>query len=161
METVIREVKPSGLGQCLEVIHKSFAPVAQRFHLTESNCPTHTSFIKLERLIFEANNGVDMYCLCDGEELIGFVGLDRRESEIVIEHLCVLPERQKQGLGTKLMEFALGKASQLGYSRVSLGIIDADEQLRRFYERAGFSVECTREFPHLPFTVCYMAREKA
>lgn len=160
MEIICRQVMPAGLSECLEVIHKSFAPVAEKFHLTEINCPTHTSFIKLERLIFESGNGVDMYGIYDGGQMIGFVGLDRRESEAVIEHLCVLPERQGQGHGTRLMEFALERSAELGYRRVSLGIIDADEKLRRFYERLGFIEECKRDFPHLPFTVCYMIREK-
>lgn len=160
MEISCRQVIPSGLSECLEVIHKSFAPVAEEFHLTETNCPTHTSFIKLERLIFEASNGIDMYSLYDGEQMIGFVGLDKRESEIVIEHLCVLPERQGQGLGTRLMEFALQKSAEMGYRKVSLGIIDADDKLKRFYERLGFTEDCKRDFPHLPFTVCYMIREK-
>lgn len=160
MEIIVREVKPSELSHCLEVIHKSFAPVAEEFHLTEINCPTHTSFIKLERLIFEAQNGVDMYGIYDGGSMIGFVGLDKREREIVIEHLCVLPEKQQCGFGTRLMEFAIERSAQMGYLRLSLGIIDADGKLKRFYERLGFREDGKRDYPHLPFTVCYMVREK-
>lgn len=160
MEITIREVQPSELGCCLQVIHKGFAPVAERFHLTEQSCPTHTSFIKLERLIFEAQNGVEMYGIYDGGEVIGFVGLDKREHEAVIEHLCVLPEKQRGGLGSKLMMFVCERAAQIGYHRISLGIIAADEGLKGFYERLGFIEESRRDFPHLPFTVCYMAREK-
>lgn len=156
----IREIKASELNDCLYVIHRSFAPVAGQFHLTELNCPTHTAFIKLERLIFESQNGVDMYAICEGEEMIGFVGLDKRENEIDIKHLCVLPERQNLSYGTRLMNFALEKASQLGYSRVTAGIIDANERLKQFYLRLGFKEECKRDLPHLPFTVCYLTKER-
>lgn len=160
MEITVREVKPSGLSECLEIIHRSFAPVAERFHHTEINCPTHAAFIPLERLIFESQNGVDMLCICEGEKAIGFVGLDKRESELMIDHLCILPEKQGSGYGQKLMEHAFEWASQMGYTRISLNINDADKKLKDFFIKMGFKEDCKREISHLPFTLCFMIREK-
>lgn len=35
------------LPECMDIIHKSFATVANEFGLTKENCPMHTSFMKL------------------------------------------------------------------------------------------------------------------
>lgn len=46
----IRLIQENDLPLCLAVIRESFATVAAAFGLTEQNCPTHTSFMKLEQL---------------------------------------------------------------------------------------------------------------
>ncbi len=159
MADVIRRIEQSQLGECLEVIHRSFAPVAGQFHLTPLNCPTYTAFITLERLIFESGNGVEFYGIYDGTELVGVVGLDRRENEVQIKHLCVLPEKQNMNFGTRLMEYAAREAAKMGYRRISAGIIDENERLKKFYMRRGYTEIEKRSFTHLPFVVCYMVKE--
>lgn len=159
MNVRIDAVVPPQLTDCAGVIRESFAPVAERFFLTPENCPTHTSFITPQRLIFESQNGVLMYALYVDEKLSGFVGLDKREGYAVVEHLCVLPQLQRQGLGTMLLDFITVKAEQMGYKKLSAGLIDADTALKSFYERAGYRQAEKRDFPHLPFTVCYMEKD--
>ena len=41
------------LNTCLEIIHKSFITVADEFGLTEENCPNHTAFMPIDKLIKE------------------------------------------------------------------------------------------------------------
>lgn len=159
MIATIKEVLPSQLSDCVRVIRESFEPVAKRFYLTELNCPTHTSFITVERLIFEAQNGVLMYALYDNDELSGFVALDKREGFAAVRHLCVLPCKQRQGYGSRLLELVSDKALELGYKKLSAAIIDADKLLKGFYQKAGYRETEKREFPQLPFTVCYMEKE--
>ena len=159
MFDIVRRVEASQLGECLEVIRRSFAPVAGQFHLTELNCPTYTAFITLERLIFESQNGVDMFGCYEDGALIGFIGLDKRENEVQIKHLCVLPEKQNLSDGTRLMTFAAEEAGKMGYRRICAGIIDANERLKDFYKKLGYTEIDKRSFPHLPFTVCYLVKE--
>lgn len=159
MDLSIKEVLPSQLSDCAEVIRESFAPVAKRFYLTELNCPTHTSFITTQRLIFESQNGVLMYALYADDKLSGFVGLDKREGYAVVEHLCVLPMLQRQGLGTRLLDFVTIKAGEMGYKKLSAGIIDADSELKCFYKKAGYCETEKKELSHLPFTVCYLEKD--
>ena len=40
----------SKLPISLEIIQKSFATVADEFHLTKENCPGHTAFMALNKL---------------------------------------------------------------------------------------------------------------
>ncbi len=35
------------LPVCLEIIHKSFKTVADKFNFTKENCPRHTSFMPI------------------------------------------------------------------------------------------------------------------
>ena len=39
------------LNTCLEIINKSFITVADEFGLTEENCPNHTAFMPIDKLI--------------------------------------------------------------------------------------------------------------
>ena len=50
------------------------------------------------------------------------------------------------------------KAREVGARRVELGIISADVELRRWYEKLGFSVTNTARFEHLPFEVTFMRK---
>jgi hypothetical protein len=53
---------------------------------------------------------------------------------------------------------AVDKAQQLGVHRVELGTISAQAELRRWYEKQGFSVTTTAQFEHLPFEVTFMRK---
>lgn len=159
MSVEIREVGPAQLGSCVQVIRQSFAPVVGKYHISEDACPAHSGFITLERLIFESDNGVEMFCMTEtsNDRMVGFVGLDKRESEAVLTHLCVLPELQNRNYGTMLARYALCRCGQLGYRRASVGIPSSDSGLKRFFCRLGFNEETVREFPFLPYSVSYMS----
>lgn len=159
MGIIIKEIAPSQYGKCVDVIRRAFAPVADRFSLTEHGCPTNPAFVKLERLIFEADNGVDMYGVFKDDVQIGFVGLDKRENEMKLEKLCIVPEQCGNGYGTLLLEFAKDKARKMGYKKISLGVIAQNMELREWYKANGFSEMSVRSFELLPFEVCMMQME--
>ena len=48
--TEIKRIEKTHLDECLSVIHRSFATVANAFGLTEQNCPKHPTFMKDETL---------------------------------------------------------------------------------------------------------------
>jgi nucleoid-associated protein YejK len=58
---MIRRIELSEIEECLAVIHRSFETVAKEFGITQENCPTHTSFMKAERLYKQFNEGRLMY----------------------------------------------------------------------------------------------------
>jgi GNAT superfamily N-acetyltransferase len=70
--------------------------------------------------------------------LVGRVG--------VIEAVSVLPEFQKQGIGTVLIEHLLGHARQTGVKRVTLTSNDLRKTAHRLYQRAGFEKVDTNVF---------------
>ena len=46
----IIRIDETKLDECLDVIHRSFATVAEKFGLTRESCPSHTSFMPIEKL---------------------------------------------------------------------------------------------------------------
>jgi ribosomal protein S18 acetylase RimI-like enzyme len=74
---------------------------------------------------------------CDGQD-VGLVSTVEGEDEVVLSTLEVLPEVQRRGIGTFVLQsvqqeaFALGKAVTLQVLRVN--------PARRLYERLGFVV---------------------
>lgn len=59
-------------------------------------------------------------------------------AEYYVEHVAVLPERRRQGIGKQLMEFAANQARARGLERMLLDVEVENEGARRLYERLGF-----------------------
>ncbi|HWJ73461.1 MAG TPA: N-acetyltransferase [Kaistia sp.] len=77
----------------------------------------------------------------DGDALVGTVRLWNvaagGRDALLLGPLAVAPDRQSEGLGSKLMRAALNRAAMLGHKAVIL-VGDAD-----YYSRFGFSVALT------------------
>ena len=154
---LLRFVEEKDLDACLSVIHSSFATVAKEFELTQQNCPTHTSFLPMDRFRRSWEDGETMGCLEHEGKLVGFVSL-KPEGEGVFElkHLAVLPEFRHRGYGEKLVEWARKQTSQEGGTLLKAGIIGESKVLKDWYCGLGFREVGTKTFPHLPFTVAFL-----
>ncbi len=75
-----------------------------------------------------------------------------------VEKLGVVPRRQSTGIGTILLDHACRGAAYFGAKAVSVRLIDKDTHLKSWYRQRGFEETGTRDFNHLPFTVCFMKR---
>ena len=71
----------------------------------------------------------EVWGACDGPTIKGFVAF----REDWIDHLYVLPEAQRHGLGSALLEQA-----RSAFPRLSLWTFQRNTQARRFYESQGF-----------------------
>ncbi|MGN1345314.1 MAG: GNAT family N-acetyltransferase, partial [Eubacteriales bacterium] len=153
----IQVVQKAELPAFLDVIHRSFATVAEEFHLTRENCPKHTSFLPLESLETQFEWGWFMLGLYENEKKIGYVSLSHTEGETYeLHHLAVLPEYRHRGGGTMMLDCAKEFLLQNGGKRMTIGIIEESEQLRKWYAANGFHHTGTKKFPHLPFTTGFM-----
>jgi len=153
----IRQITQDELPQVLELIHKSFAPVAANLNLTKENCPGHTSFMPMEKLENYFNWGFLMYGLYEDDQLAGYVSLAKQpEGHYDLNNLAVLPEKRHCGYGGRLVNFCKEKAKELGAPKIKLGIIEDSWIIKNFYEWHGFVHIGTQKFDHLPFTVGYM-----
>ncbi|HEX7847509.1 MAG TPA: GNAT family N-acetyltransferase [Chitinophagaceae bacterium] len=74
-------------------------------------------------------NDFDVYCLLDGDMLIGFVGVTGQK----VEMLFLLPRYFGLGLGKQLMNFAI---NELGADKVDVN--EQNKKAVKFYERLGF-----------------------
>ena len=154
---VIKNVNKEQLPECLEVIHKSFATVAEEFGLTKENCPKHTSFIPLYFLESQMEWGWNMFGLFDGEIIIGYMSISKEDDDIhELHNLAILPEHRHQGYGSKMIEYAKEVVTTLGGSKIKIGIIDESQVLKKWYILHGFNYIGNKKFDHLPFTSGYL-----
>ena len=153
----IAPISESELPLCRDVIRNSFATVAHDLNLTQQNCPTHTSFITLDNLQYHVRCGYNMFGLYNGATLIGYAALEKKSAqEYELHNLCVLPENRHSGGGKMLLDFCKRFAHDNGAVVITLGMINESEILKKYYTQNGFEVTETKQFPHLPFTVCFM-----
>ena len=118
----IRSASESDLCEILRVIHESFKTIAQEFGLTRENCPTHTSFIAMEKLRARFISG--MFICCEyGGVIAGCCCISSvNDGACELSNLAVLPEFRHMGIGRKLVESAEANALRLGADKITIGI---------------------------------------
>lgn len=90
----------------------------------------HSPERQLKYMRDKMNHGTKFFMLID-EEPVGVVSV----TDSLIEDLYVLPEKQKMGYGTRLLQFAVGQCS----GTPSLWILENNENAERLYRRFGFT----------------------
>jgi putative acetyltransferase len=75
--------------------------------------------------------GLDVFCLLSEDEVIGFIGIFEHK----IEMLFISPEYFGQGLGWKLMDFALKE-----HHVDKVDVNEQNIQAVEFYQKCGFKV---------------------
>jgi GNAT superfamily N-acetyltransferase len=79
--------------------------------------------------------------------VLGSEAEDDDEGSIAwIDALYVLPERQGQGIGRRLLQEAAGELAVLGFSALNIGVLTANLPARAFYEVLGGEEVGQREF---------------
>ena len=153
---------PVDLEISTKIIRDAFITVADEFNLNTDNCPTNPAFIEpviLESLLTDFR---ELYLLCYGKTPVGFVGIEQSPSEeriFFIEKVAVIPEFRHRGLGREIMKFAQNRILEMGGRQASIAIIHENLRLRAWYKTMGFEETGVKKFNHLPFEVCFMAKE--
>lgn len=158
---MIKQVKyKEQLNVCLDIIRRSFMTVAEDFGLTESNCPSHTAFMTIDKLEKQFNDGKPMYLFYQDDIPVGYFSLLKcRDEEWELNNLAVLPEHRHLGIGKAMVDYAVATVKNYGGNKISIGIIEENILLRNWYLKLGFNHISTRQFEHLPFTVGFMKME--
>lgn len=139
------------------VIRNSFRTVAKEFDLTRKNCPTHPSFITTKQLLNLKKKGLSFFGGYLDEVQIGFIAIEKADMTLYyLEKLAILPDQRHYGYGQRLVEFAINYVQEHGATKISIGTIDEQIILKEWYKKLGFKEVSTKQFSHLPFTVCYM-----
>ena len=147
---------------CVRLLRKAFGTVAKDFGLSEETAPTNAAFTTLENLHVHVRNGMTLYGMFSDTCLIGCVATKKakdRGTVYYIERLAVLPEVRHRGYGGQLLSFAIDRVRASGGTTVSIGLMDNNERLKKWYISKGFVQHDRRKIAHLPFKVCYMTRE--
>jgi GNAT superfamily N-acetyltransferase len=83
----------------------------------------------------------------DGRELLGSVYVEARGERGYLGMLSVAPERQRQGIGTRLMAAAEEFCREQGCRHMDITVVDVRTELPPLYEKYGYKVTGTAPFP--------------
>ena len=156
----IRQADMTAAGDLAQLIRTAFSDVARRFGLTPENTPKHPSNCTEQWVVEAMGKGVRYYGLDTEDALCGCVALERAGDDVFyLERLAVLPRFRRRGWGRALVDHACLEARAAGATRLEIGIIDAQTELKSWYVGLGFVQTRTAEYRHLPFTVCHLNRE--
>lgn len=157
---MIRKIEKHEIDKCANIIRASFATVAKEFNLTHENCPTHTSFIKSEKLYFLFDKGCPMFCYEKDGKIIGYFSLvPQGDGSIELNNLSVLPEYRHCGIGKEMVMLAAKTAKIMKAEKLKISIVEENTRLKDWYIQLGFKHLGTQKFEHLPFTVGFMEKE--
>lgn len=154
----IRAGTQKDIAVLAEIIRSSFRDVAERFGLTQENCPKHPSNCTVDWVQQDMDRGVTYFILEDEGLVSGCVALELASLEwCYLERLAVRPPQRQRGFGRALVDYVLAEAKRLGAHRASIGIIAGQTELKNWYQKIGFVETETKEFAHLPFRVTLMS----
>ena len=158
---MIRKVGQEDIRECVEVIRKSFGTVADEFGFTMENAPRFTAFATTEERINWHLNGEHrpMYAYWEDGAIVGYYSLliqDNNECEL--NNVCVIPEYRHRGIGEELLKHSFTIATELGCTKMNIGIVEENEILKKWYASYGFVHIGTQKFDFFPFTCGYMKR---
>jgi diamine N-acetyltransferase len=164
MESIMRFEKVNSnddLSIVIKILNESHGTVAKEFGFTKESNPTNNAFIDEPTLRTQLEKGIELYQLNENREIIGCIAIEKSQKEtgtFYIEKVSVIPAYRNHGYGTALMEFASEKIKESGGTWISIALIDSNVPLKKWYTKQGFQVTGIKDFPRLPFRVCFMNR---
>jgi ribosomal protein S18 acetylase RimI-like enzyme len=149
----IRLAKPGDLPAVVELTRRAYAgyvPVIGRepTPMTEDYAPRIAAG--------------QVWLLEDESSLAGLTVLEEREGALLIYSVAIAPERQRMGLGQKLLAFAEDVARKRGFGTMELYTNAKMERNIRIYRKYGYVETRRRAHPTLANTVVvYMEKKLA
>lgn len=153
----IREARLTDVTVLSGLIRNAYRDVAERFQLTQANCPKHPSNCTDEWIEKDLARGVRYFIMIHGERPVGCVAVETAEEDLCyLERLAILPHERNKGYGHQLVEHVFETARQLGLKTISIGMIARQTDLKQWYQKIGFVEGEITDIEHLPFEVCFM-----
>jgi GNAT superfamily N-acetyltransferase len=137
MEQMISRLQPTELNSILRVVNN--AAEAYRCIIPEDRWKE--PYMSAEELREEIESGVEFYGWMEDNVLVAVMGIQPVNDVTLIRHAYVLTNRQRRGIGEKLLEHLLSLART---SEILVGTWEAAYWAVRFYEKHGFRL-VTRE----------------
>jgi ribosomal protein S18 acetylase RimI-like enzyme len=131
------------------------------FALTEATAPTNPAFVTEAKLKEYLGKPVALYGLLENDLLIGCVAIEKSKHDkdtFYIERLAVAPEVRHQGYGDQLLRYAFEQIREAGGVTASIGLMDNNDRLKRWYQAKGFVQTACKTTEHLPFKICNMSK---
>ncbi len=158
---MIKEIDKKDLSVCVHVIKESFMTVANDFGFTIDNASRFTAFSMCDERLqwhYEKEHRL-MYAYYDVDKIVGYYSLailDNGECEL--NNLSVLPSYRHQKIGEKLLFHSFSEAKKKNCKVMTIGIVEENTILRKWYEKYGFFHTGTEKFDFFPFSCGYMKK---
>jgi GNAT superfamily N-acetyltransferase len=138
MEQMISRLQPTEFKSILHVIND--AAEAYRSVIPEDRWKE--PYMPAEELRGEIESGVEFYGWVEDNVLVAVMGIQLVNDVTLIRHAYVLTNRQRRGIGEKLLKYLLNLARTSG---VLVGTWEAAYWAIRFYEKHGFRLATKEE----------------
>ena len=102
--------------------------------LSLANCPITLQIYKDIIFDYKINSSSELLGIKSDDDFIGAIGLEVLHNTAVIKHFKILPQYQRQGIGSKII-----KTLPIKYNLTSLHTT-ADNETINFYTKLGFMV---------------------
>jgi GNAT superfamily N-acetyltransferase len=135
---MIRSLSPSDFDAILKIINDA----AQAYKGIIPDDRWKEPYMSADELRGEIEAGVRFFGWLEGGHLLGVTGIQALKDTTLIRHAYVLPGYQRQGIGTKLLEYLIGLAETL---EILVGTWADATWAIRFYEKRGFKLVSPRE----------------
>jgi RimJ/RimL family protein N-acetyltransferase len=138
------EVRPAALADVPGIL-AVHAQVAAEGTWIGTEVPVDTArFTRLFSETIESNTG-RLFVACDGERVIGNLGVHPVMSGVLGLGMSIVPEHRGQGVGTQLMAAAIAWArSQESVHKLELEVWPHNAAAQALYRKLGFVVEGRR-----------------
>ena len=148
----ILSVSEDDFEACAQTIRSAFKDNAIKYGFTKENYPSGGAFIQVDDLKKAKVRGVHMYAAWLGNDIVGYVQLERVDGKTYsFQKFAVLPECQQLGVGKMLIAFCKNKAKIHGADKLVLLMVYENKKLLKFYEANGFKLVRTERDEKHPF----------
>jgi len=135
---MIRSLLPSDFDAILKVINDA----AQAYKGVIPDDRWKEPYMSAEELKGEIEAGVRFFGWVEGGHLLGVTGIQAIKDTTLIRHAYVLPECQRRGTGTELLEYLISLAEA---PEILVGTWADATWAIRFYEKHDFKLVPSRE----------------
>ena len=92
-----------------------------------------------------ANLADAVYRMNDGDQLVGAATMRWRGDPCELHELAIVPERQGQGLGKRLVAWLVEEAARRGKRQILVGTANSSIDNIGFYQKCGFRMDHVRK----------------
>jgi GNAT superfamily N-acetyltransferase len=127
---MIRSVSKNDFASLFEIINN--AAIAYKKILSDEHW--HEPYMSVEELSLQITDGVQFYCWCESDSILGVMGFQDKGSVQLIRHAYVKTSEQGKGIGGKLMRHLIDRSEKpllVGTWKKAVWAIE-------FYEKHGF-----------------------
>lgn len=155
MKISIRRCDSNDLNDLRDIAIQTYDETFRAYNNPENMTTYLETAFNRQKLISELNNPASrFYFLVADNSVVAYLKINETEAQtdindpagLEIERIYVLKKHQRNGYGTKLLNFGIEKARQLNKRFVWLGVWEHNDKALQFYHQSGFITFSSHDF---------------